>query len=90
VSEVDQNIPIMKFFTILDFKNKIYLMIGLVSALFCGILQPGMSLVLGSVTNAFNPNNKQSIEDIMLDLLWKIIVLGVAVWITAYIYYSLM
>jgi hypothetical protein len=26
----------------------------------------------------------------MLDLLWKIIVLGLAVWITAYIYYSLM
>jgi len=26
----------------------------------------------------------------MLELLWKIIVLGVAVWITAYIYYSLM
>ena len=48
----------MKFFTILDFKNKIYLMIGLVSALFCGILQPGMSLVLGSVTNAFDPGNK--------------------------------
>ena len=26
----------------------------------------------------------------MLDLLWKIIVLGIAVWITAFIYYSLM
>ena len=80
----------MKFFSILDFKNKTYLFIGLVSALLCGILQPGMSLVLGSVTDAFNPKNKSSIEDIMLDLLWKIIVLGLAVWITAYIYYSLM
>jgi hypothetical protein len=58
VSDSDQNIPIMKFFSVLDFKNKIYLMIGLISALFCGILQPGMSLVLGSVTNAFDPGNK--------------------------------
>lgn len=80
----------MKFFSILDNKNKIYLFIGLVSALCCGILQPGMSLVLGSVTDAFNPQNKASIESIMLDLLWKIIVLGIAVWVTAYIYYSLM
>lgn len=80
----------MKFFSILDFKNKIYLFIGLVNALFCGILMPGMSLVLGSVTDAFSPSNKISIQDIMLELLWKIITLGIAVWITAFIYYSLM
>jgi len=73
----------------LDLESKIYLFIGLFFSLACGVLQPGMSLVLGSVSNAFNPRNIDSITTVMLDLLWKIFVLGLAVWFTAYIYFSL-
>ena len=47
----------MKFFSLLDFKNKFYLAIGLAFSFMCGALQTGVSLVIGSVTNAFSPTN---------------------------------
>ena len=83
-------LPLSKFFGILTGKNKIMLVIGLFSSLMAGILMPSISVVMGSVTGSFEPNNEKSIDEIMGDLIKKIIAVAMVLWFFGYVQYAFM
>jgi hypothetical protein len=50
------------FFRYLTWKEKMLALIGSISAVCCGVLVPTISIVLGEIANAFDPDN--SAEDL--------------------------
>ena len=51
-----QTIPLSKFFSFITPQQKLLLVIGTLSAIVAGFLMPAIGLVLGYVTDGYNPN----------------------------------
>jgi ATP-binding cassette subfamily B (MDR/TAP) protein 1 len=77
------------FFKYATKRDRFLIALGSIGAVLCGVLMPSISIVMGSITNTFNPTN--SPEDIlhtMRNLAIYITLLGIGVWIFGYIYYA--
>lgn len=82
-------IKFSSFFRYLTIKDKLLISIGSISAVCCGCLLPSMSIMLGEVTNAFDPDNTaDEILDTMSWIGWIISIIGACTWITGYFYYA--
>ena len=84
-----QTIKIKEFFRYLTFAERVYLWVGTISSLLCGIITPGIAIASGYIINAFNPHN--SVDDIlgiMKILAGAITLVGVGSWIFGYLYYA--
>lgn len=77
------------FFRYLRCRDKFLLIVGTVCAVLCGCLLPSMAIMMGLVTNAFNPTNSpDDILSLMQFIAWVISVIGFATWITGYFYFA--
>ena len=59
------------------------------SAFCAGLGYPSLAIVLGSITNSFDPNSESSIKNTMLDLLKNILIVAFCLWLLGYLYYAL-
>lgn len=65
------------------------LFLGTMGAIIAGAFIPSISLVMGEVTNTFDPNNtKDEILDTMARIAITIGILGAILWVFGYIYYG--
>ena len=77
-------VPFRFFFRYLTLKEKVLLFFGIF-----GALLPSMALIMGDVTNTFDPDNtRDEILDTMGTLAWRITLVGVALWIFGYFYFG--
>lgn len=77
------------FFRFITLKERFLLIIGTTCAILCGLLTPAISIVSGEVINTFDPDN--TVDGILRRMSYLsiiIAIIGVVVWILAYIYYS--
>ena len=82
-------IPYKYFFRYVTMKEKVLIGVGTFSAFACGALLPSMSLIMGGITNTFDPDNSEDqILETMGTLAWRITLVGVACWIFGYMYYA--
>lgn len=78
-----------KFFTYITTGERILLYIGTLSAIIAGALIPAIAIVMGDVTNTFDPDSTSAnIFDTMKRIAVWITVVGGALWIFGYLYYA--
>ena len=51
-------VPFKIFFRYVSVKEKILIALGTISAIGCGGLLPSMSLIMGDITNSFDPDQR--------------------------------
>jgi len=77
------------FFRYLTLADKFLIGIGSISAIIAGCLMPSMSIVMGEITNTFDPDNTaDEIKDTMGTLAGYISLIGLGLWIFGYMYYA--
>jgi ABC-type bacteriocin/lantibiotic exporter with double-glycine peptidase domain len=59
------------------------------SAFLSGLGYPSLAIIMGSITNTFDPNSENSIKQTMLDLLKNIMIVAALLWILGYMQYAL-
>ena len=70
-------------------KEKILIGVGTASALLCGFLLPSLSIIVGEVTNTFDPHNSEDeILKTMSTLSGYIALVGLGTWVLGYFYYA--
>lgn len=70
-------------------KEKILIVIGTIGAIVGGALVPSVSIVMGDVTDTFNPNEDPSaVLDTMKGVAVMILILSVAMWVFSYFYFA--
>lgn len=84
-----ETVSVFKFFRTLNNSNKILLAVAFFFAVVNGMVFPSIGIVMGEVTGAYDPKNADIVDDIMLELLRSISIVGAVMWITGYIYYAL-
>ena len=84
------SLPIMKFYSVLEGKHRVMLAIGFFASFAAGLLMPSIALVMGNVTGAFDPSSENSIDEIMGDLLKKILAVAMTLWFFGYVQYAFM
>jgi ABC-type dipeptide/oligopeptide/nickel transport system permease subunit len=84
------SLPLSKFYTILNTKNKILLGIAFFASFTAGLLMPSIAVVMGSVVGSFDPRNGTSIDEIMGELLKKILAVAFVLWFLGYVQYAFM
>ena len=63
--------------------------IGSISAVLCGVLLPSLAIVIGAVTDTFDPDNSIStIKDVMNVIAGYISLVGVGTWLFGYVYFG--
>jgi ATP-binding cassette subfamily B (MDR/TAP) protein 1 len=69
--------------------EKFLVAIGSVGAVLCGVLLPSISIVMGEITNTFNPTNTApAILAQMRLLAIYITLIGIGCWIFGYLYFA--
>lgn len=82
-------IDFKNFFRFVTRKEKALMYIGLIAAVITGILLPAMGIIMGEVTNTFDPDNSgEEIKDTMTTIAGYISLVGLGTWIFGYIYYA--
>ena len=84
-----ESISVNKFFTVLSPGNKVLVGVAYASAFLAGLGYPSIALVMGSITKTFDPQSKDSISDVMLELLQNIMIIAFSLWALGYLYYAL-
>ena len=70
-------------------KDKCLMYIGSISAVLCGVLLPSLAIVIGAVTDTFDPDNSIStIKDVMNVIAGYISLVGVGTWLFGYVYFG--
>ena len=65
------------------------MILGTISAVFAGVLVPGISIAQGEITNSFNPAlGDDGILNSMRFVAIIITLVGVGIWIFGYVYYA--
>jgi ABC-type dipeptide/oligopeptide/nickel transport system permease subunit len=64
--------------------------VGFIASFIAGMLQPSLAVVMGSVTGTFDPRKGQAIDEIMSELLLKILAVALTIWVFSYIQYAFM
>jgi len=64
------------------------LTIGFISAVVTGLLFPSIALIMGEVVGTFDPDNTQQIDELMKELLLKILLIAMVLWFCGYVYYA--
>ena len=79
-----------KYFTYASKRDKAMMVVGSIAAVFAGFLVSAFAIVMGEVTNTFNPMNaSENITDKMKKQSLYITLVGLGVWIFSYVYYAL-
>lgn len=52
-------IKFSKFFTYVTFREKILMFVGTLGAIFAGALMPAISIVIGNISDTFDPDNSK-------------------------------
>jgi hypothetical protein len=82
-------INMSQFFRYVHGKDKMLMIVGIVSAIIAGGLLPFVSIAQGEVTNSFDPiKSPSSIFDRMGRVALVICLVGVGQWFFAYVYYA--
>lgn len=87
--ETDKTINLIKFYSFMTWREKIYFAIGLVGAIVGGALIPSLSLIIGDVTDTFKPTSSPTeLLDAMKDVAKFIFILAILTWVFCYFYYA--
>jgi len=82
-------IPFSLYFRYLTPTDKLLVTIGSISAIVAGCLLPSMAIIMGEITNTFDPDNTaDDIKDTMSWLAGIISIIGLGLWIFGYMYYA--
>jgi hypothetical protein len=81
-------VSVFKFYGTLSGSHGVLIRIAFVVCLLNGIIYPGFALAFGKVTEAYNPKNKDKVDDIMLEMFGILSIVAGYMWITGYIYSS--
>ena len=77
------------FFRYLTLKEKVLMWIGAFSAIACGALLPAIAIVIGEVTDTFDPDNSpDDILDTMKMLAVYITIVGLGTWLFGYVFFA--
>lgn len=77
------------FFRYMTAKEKTLLVLGTIGAIIAGCLTPSLAIIMGEITQTFDPDNTaDTIKDTMGRLAGYISLVGLGLWITGYIYYG--
>lgn len=82
-------LKVSTFFRYINRREKFYMIIGTISAVFTGILLPGMAILIGLITNTYDPDNTP--EDVfhqMEKLAGIITLVGAITWFFGYVYWG--
>jgi hypothetical protein len=83
-------VPLSYFYRYATKTEKFMLFVGSLGCLVAGCLLPALAILLGEVTNSFNPaNGYKSIYDGMKWTCLWITIVGVVSFVAGYIYYAL-
>ena len=78
-----------QFFKYIKGKDKFLLIVGSISAVCCGISLPSMAIIVGEVTNTFDPRkSSDDILDTMSNISGWIAIIGAIQWVMGYLYYA--
>ena len=84
-----QMIAFSNFFRFLTGRDKALMIIGTCAAVITGVLLPSLSIIMGEITNTFDPDNSaEDIKDTMATLSGYIAIVGLGTWVFGYIYFS--
>ena len=84
-----EEISVFKFYGTLQGCDGILIKLAFFFCFINGLVYPLFALAFGEVTDAYNPKNKDRVDDIMLDMFGKLAIVAAYMWITAYVYFSL-
>lgn len=78
-----------KFFTYMNCTQKFMMVIGTIGAIVAGVLLPSLAIVMGAVTNTYNPSNtKDQVLDQMKTITLYICLVGLGTWLFGYLYFA--
>jgi hypothetical protein len=62
---------------------------GTVGAIIAGAIVPAIAIVMGEITDAFNPSNSTaSVNKTMSDISLYVTLIGIGLWIFGYVYFA--
>ena len=84
-----RTVPIKFFFRYATKQDKFMLVIAVISTIIAGVLLPGLSILLGSITSSFSGSTgyKGLYDSMKWTTLW-IVIVGVVSFIFSYAYYT--
>ncbi|CDW86105.1 abc transporter [Stylonychia lemnae] len=84
-----ESLPLRKFYSYTNKKDKIMIIIGTLAAVATGILLPCFALIIGDLGEAFLPSNEPDYKRRLLkEISGQMALLAVGTWIAGYIYYA--
>jgi len=66
--EVPETMPYLKFFTFINWSDKVLLIFGTFSAIIAGMILPSISVIMGNISVAFTNKSGSGGEDIMEEM----------------------
>jgi hypothetical protein len=82
-------IPVSKFFKFISKRDKTLMILSNIAALVAGAILPCMAIIMGEVTNTFDPRKgSDEVLDTMRTIAIVVCMVGVGSLIFGYIYYA--
>lgn len=82
-------IPFTYFFRYMNTKEKWLLAIGTIGSILCGVLLPALAIVIGAITDTFDPRHLGSnIVDTMAKICGWVCLVGGVTMIFGYMYFA--
>ena len=83
-----QTVPYSKLYCLASGKDKTYMAIGFLSAAVTGVGLPSFVILMGETLDSFGDQDEQSMYDTVARMSLILVIIGVAIWITSYLYYA--
>lgn len=82
-------IPFRYFFRFMTKRDKLLMAVGTFSCVVAGCLVPSLAIIMGEITQNFDPRSStDEILDNMRDLAGKISLVGLGMWVAGYLYFG--